>query len=236
MDKLKNKLADLLAYPVRFYQSLSDKRATLFAGIILVGAIDLLLPDIAAVFDTFFSGKPTDDILFNAFMMVFVILAAGIIDVVFLSVPLFDIFRFLKKREIAMEHSGSDVFNLLASSQPPGPDNWDSWEQKPSLVKVMKVYIVSHFIIIPVTTFVYFAFARNITESSPAWMQNLYLLIFVLTFIWAAAIITRGINAVFRFNPLFKRLTYIIVLIWNFIFSMVFSMQIMKWLLMLFRR
>ncbi|MGI6668366.1 MAG: hypothetical protein ACOX4M_02710 [Acetivibrionales bacterium] len=103
MDKLKNKLADLLAYPVRFYQSLSDKRATLFAGIILVGAIDLLLPDIAAVFDTFFSGKPTDDILFNAFMMVFVILAAGIIDVVFLSVPLFDFFKFLKKREIAME-------------------------------------------------------------------------------------------------------------------------------------
>jgi hypothetical protein len=237
MGKLKNKLADIFTYPAKYYRNLSDRKATLFAGIILIGAIDLLLPDIAAVFEALFSGKSAGDIRFNALMMVFVILLLGIIDVVFVSVPLFDVFRFLKKKEIAMgQHSGNNPYHSLPSSFPSGPDNWESWDQRPSLIKVMKVYIISHFIVIPATTFVYFALVRNITESSPAWMQNLYLLIFVLTFIWSAAIITRGINVIFSFNPLFKRLTYIIVLIWNFIFSMVFNMQIMKWMLMLFRR
>ncbi|MGE5614768.1 MAG: hypothetical protein ACM3XR_10220 [Bacillota bacterium] len=237
MDKLKNKLADIFTYPARYYQSLSDKKATLFAGIIMVGAIDLFIPDIAAVFEILFSGKSADDIRFNALMTVFVILVLGIIDVVFLSVPLFDIFKFLKKKEMAMgQHSGNDAYYSLPSSFPTGQDIWERWDKRPSLVKVMKIYIISHFIIIPVSTFIYFAFERNITETSPAWMQNLYALIFALTYVWFAAIITRGINVIFRFNPLFKRLTYLIVLIWIFIFSTVFSMQIMKWMLMLFRR
>lgn len=240
MDRLKNKLSDILLYPARYYENLSDKKATLIAGIILIGAIDLLLPDAAAVFDELFSGKPADDIRFNALMIIFVILVLGIIDVIFLSVPLFDFFKFLKKKEIAVgQQTGSkthpSIPSSLSSSLPSGPNNWDNWEQRPSLIKMMKVYIVSHFIIIPVTTVVYFVLARNITENSPVWMQNLYLLIFILTFIWSAALITRGINVIFRFNLLFKRLTYIIVFIWYFIFSMVFSMQIMKWMLTLFR-
>jgi hypothetical protein len=236
MDRLKNKLTDILLYPARYYENLSDKKATLIAGIILIGAIDLLLPDIAEVFGALFSGKSADNIRFNALMVVFVILVLGIIDVVFLSVPLFDIFKFLKKKEIAVgQQTGSKTHPLISSSLPSGANSWDNWEQRPSLIKVMKVYIISHFIIIPVTTVVYFVLARNITENSSVWMQNLYLLIFILTFIWSAAIITRGINVIFRFNPLFKRLTYIIVFIWYFIFSMVFSMQIMNWMLALFR-
>lgn len=236
MDKLKNKLADILTYPVKCYQNLSDKKATLIAGIIMVGAVDLLLPDIAAIFGTLFSGKPADEIRFNAIMMVFVILVLGIIDVVFVSVPFFDVFKYLKKKEMAVEqHSENNEFYSLLSLTRPGQDGWESWDQRPSLVKVMKVYILSHFIIIPVMTFVYFAFARYITEDSPAWMQNLYLFVFALNHIWFAVIITKGINAVFRFNHLFKRLTFIIVLIWNFIFSWVFEMQIKEWMFMLFK-
>jgi hypothetical protein len=236
MDGLKRRLADILLYPARYYENLSDKRATLVAGIILIGAIDLFLPDIAAVFKALFSGKPADDIRFNTLMMIFVVLVLGIIDVVFLSVPLFDIFKFLKKKETAVgQHTGGNADLSAPSSLQSGQDSRDYREQSPSLIKVMKVYIISHFIIIPATTAVYFALVRNITENSPDWMKNLYLLIFIVTIIWPAAIIARGINVIFRFNPLFKRLTFLIVLIWNYIFSTVFSMQIMKWMLALFR-
>lgn len=103
-----------------------------------------------------------------------------------------------------------------------------------SLEKIMKVYIMSHFIIIPVSTALYYAFLRNIQIDSPAWMQYLSLIIFMSILIWAAAIMTRGINTLFSFGPIFARLTFFTVFIWNFLFGMVFDMQIMNWLLRLF--
>ena len=40
MKKLKNKLLDILLLPVRLHDGLTDRRATLIAGIVVVRAID----------------------------------------------------------------------------------------------------------------------------------------------------------------------------------------------------
>lgn len=234
MNSLKDKLLDILLYPARLFEKLTDNKATLYAGIVLVGAIDLLLPDIAAVSKFLFTGKSVNNVYINAVLAVLIIVVLGIVDVTFVGIPLFDFFKYLKKKEVNGFGRENEQEHENERSVLPVMKREDR-EHIASPVKIMKVYIMSHFIIIPVSTIVHYAFLRNVVEDSPAWMQNLALVFFMLIFIWAAAIMTRGINTLFRFNPIFTRLTFIIVFAWNFLFGMVFDMQIINWLLKLFR-
>ena len=241
MKRFLDILANIFAYPVHLYDRLTDKKLSLVLGIVLVGAIDFLLPDVANVFKVIFTDRSTEDVGFNAVMAVVIILVLGIIDVVFIGVPLYDIFKYLKKKEAAM------ALELVGQLDLRKNDNEDDenpllllertvvTEHNASAIKVMKVYIMSHFIIIPVTTLLYYTLTRGITTDSAPWMQNLSLIIFMAIFLWSAGVLSRGINVLFRFNALFRRLTFIIVFTWTFIFSMVFDMQIMNWLLKLFR-
>ena len=66
-------------------------------------------------------------------------------------------------------------------------------------------------------------------------MQNLLLILFMALMVLHAAIMTRGIDALFRMNMLFQRLLFIIVFTWNFLFGMVFDAMIVDWLMRLFR-
>jgi hypothetical protein len=232
MNRFMAKLTDILVYPARFYESLTDRKATLIAGSIMVGAIDFLLPDINNNLKLLFYGKPANDILYNAFMAVLAVLVLGFVDMVFMGVPLYDIFAYLKRKEAIMreEDEGGDytAFSPRLESKAPV-------EHNASLIKVIKAYIISHFIIVPVETALYYLLMRNITDNSPSWMQNLSLIMLMVIFVWSAAILTRGINVLFRFNPVFRRLTFIIVFTWNFVLSMVFATQILNWVLKLFK-
>lgn len=221
MNDTKSRLLDILAFPKKSFESLTDNKKTLIAGIVLVGAIDLMLPDVVYFFKTLFSGKQTADIVYNACMMVVIMLLLGFIDVLFVSVPFFDIFRALKIKELQISKD-SDI-----KAEPPT-------ELKPSYIKVMKIYIMTHFIITPVSTAFYFAVSSYVNDS-PDWLVSLAVAFSLVLNIWFSAIIARGINAIFRFSTLFSKLTFIIVYIWNFIFSSVFSEMIVKWLMKLFR-
>lgn len=223
MDKLKKKLMDILAYPISLYEKLTDRKATLIAGIVLIGVIDFLLPDVKFIIKELFTDKSVPDIVYNAGMAVLVLLLLGFVDVICISVPLFDIFRYLKRKEIQFV---STTGIGKEDEQPP---------LRPSVIKVMKIYIMSHFIIIPVSLAYNLWDTRFITEDSSALLVNLALIFFMIINIWAAAIMTRGLNAIFRFNMLFRRLTFIIVFTWNFLFGMVFDVMIKNWLMQLFR-
>lgn len=223
MDKLKKKLMDILAYPISLYEKLTDRKATLIAGIVLIGVIDFLLPDVKFIIKELFTDKSVPDIVYNAGMAVLVLLLLGFVDVICISVPLFDIFRYLKRKEIQFV---STTGIGKEDEQPP---------LRPSVIKVMKIYIMSHFIIIPVSLACNLWDTRFITEDSSALLVNLALIFFMIINIWAAAIMTRGLNAIFRFNMLFRRLTFIIVFTWNFLFGMVFDVMIKNWLMQLFR-
>jgi hypothetical protein len=223
MDKLKKKLMNILAYPISLYEKLTDRKATLIAGIVLIGVIDFLLPDVKFIIKELFTDKSVPDIVYNAGMAVLVLLLLGFVDVICISVPLFDIFRYLKRKEIQFV---STTGIGKEDEQPP---------LRPSVIKVMKIYIMSHFIIIPVSLAYNLWYTRFITEDSSALLVNLALTFFMIINIWAAAIMTRGLNAIFRFNMLFRRLTFIIVFTWNFLFGMVFDVMIKNWLMQLFR-
>ncbi len=221
MNDNKSRLLDILAFPKKSFENLTDNKKTLIAGIVLIGAVDLLLPDVVYFWKTLFLGKSTDVIVYNACLMVVMILLLGFIDVLFVSVPLFDVFRALKIRELRMSQ------NAELKVEP-------ATDLKPSYIKVMKIYIMTHFIITPVSTAFYFA-VYNYINDSPDWLVSLAVTFTLVMNIWFSAIIARGINAIFRFSPLFNKLTFIIVYIWNFIFGSVFSEMIVKWLLKLFK-
>ena len=232
MNRLTDRLKDILVYPARFYESLTDRIATLIAGVVMIGVVDFLLPDINDKFKLLFYGKPMDDLLYNIFMSVFAVLLLGFIDAVFMCLPLYDIFKYLKKKELIMseEDEGGNYTSFSPRSESGTPIEHDA-----TLIKLIKVYVMSHFIIIPVQTALNYILLRNITDNSPAWMQNLALILLMAIFVWFAAIITRGINVLFRLNPVFRRLTFIIVFTWNFILNMVFATQIVNWVQKLFR-
>ncbi len=238
MKKLKERLVDILAFPKHSFEKLTDRKLTLAVGILLIGAIDLMLPDAVNVFKTYFAEKSVSDVRHNAFMIVVAIAVLGLVDVVFTGVPLHDIFKFMKKKEASLSAQYSEQ-SRAEDAQYNGEkvqlNRFESLEHIASAIKVMKLYIMSHFLVIPVNTLMYYVLVRRITEDSPEWMLNLWLALFMLIFIWATAIMTRGINVLFRFNPVFSRVTFIIIFIWSFIFGTVFDMTIMNWVLRLLR-
>lgn len=225
MKVFKDKLLNVLLFPVKLYEKLTDNKITLCLGILLIGAVDLFLPNAGEVYKQLFTGKPAADVNFNIFITALLILVFGVVDVVFVGVPLHDFFHFLKRKEKEAYEKGDSQVKELESKG----------SSIASRIKIMKVYILSHFLIIPVSTLAYYLFFRHLTENSSAWALNMYLGFFMVVFIWSAAIMTRGSNALFRFSPAFSRLTYIFAFAWGYIFNMVFDLQIMDWLLKLYR-
>ena len=203
-----NKLWNILLYPAIFYKKLTDNKVALVAGIILIGLIDFFLPDVKEIYKTYFTdfaGNSVADIQFNSIVAIFLILLLGVIDVALFSIPLHDIFRFFKKKQ-GLPHQSSAI-------------------------KVMKVYIMSHFLVIPVNVILYYTVFHDLGNNSSAGEIIMAEVAFFAIMIWSSAIITRGINTLFDFGLFFKRLTFLIVFTWGFLFSMVLDMQIMNWLL-----
>jgi len=226
MKKLKNKLLDILLLPVRLHDGLTDRRATLIAGIVVVGAIDFLGTDVKytmALTRELFFGKLVPDIVYNASMAVLVLLVLGLVDVICTCVPLFDISRYFKRKEAQfIANTG-----IKAGEQEP--------PVRPTAARVMKVYILSHFLIVPVSMILNYVFSLDFIDKSSPIVQNLLLVVYMLIMVWGAAVLTRGINAIFRFNVLFRRFIFLVVFTWQFIFGMVFDILIIDWLMQLFR-
>ena len=221
MGNFRKVLLDILAFPVKLYEKLTDRKSTLIAGIVLVGAIDLLLPDVKFIIKRLFLGKSVPDTVYNAGRLS-LFSCSWDLSTSSASVCLFSIFSGISKKRIP----------LVANR------HWGQGQQpalQPSAIKVMKIYIMSHFIITPVSVVFNYWYMNSVGEDGPALLQNLAMMFFMLINIWAAAVMARGINALYRFNILFRKLTFIIVFIWNFLFGMVFSIMISDWLIQLFR-
>jgi hypothetical protein len=197
------KLWDILLFPPKLYEKLTDNKITLAIGILMVGCVDFFLPDVISTYKLYFTDKAATSITFNIILTVLIILFLSIFDTFVFSKPLFDLFSFFKRKE-----------GLLHNV---------------TLIKMIKVYILSHFIIIPVETVAYFALFRHLTNSSPALLINVSVVLCLLLIVWGAAIVTRGINSVFKFNPIFRRFTFIIVFVWNYLLGVALGM-VQTWL------
>lgn len=204
MREFSDRLLNILLLPAGFYRRLNRGMLTLCLGVIATGVFDVFFPDFIEICRKLFAGRTSLDVRYNILVSAALTLLLGTVDVVFFSIPLYDFFKYLKKKE-----------GTAVSVSP---------------VQVMKAYIVSNLIIVPVATVLDYAVFNSIDINSNIWLAYFFVIL-----IWSSAIVTRGINALFSFNPILRKLTFIIVFTWSFVLGMVFEYQIADRLMALLR-
>ncbi len=196
-------IPDLLLLTRGFYKRITDKKPMLIVGIFLVGLIDITFPFILDNFSLLFLTNTGTTIIYNILILIAVSFALGIVDTVFFALPLFDLFRVFKKEG----DSGAN-----------------------SLIKLMKVYIVAHIPILPANVLIYLIAANNGASPTP---DSIYVYIVayigLAAIIWFSAIIARGVNAIYSFTPLFRRLVFIVAFIWSFLLGSGLEYLISNW-------
>lgn len=206
----KSTLLDILLLPKAFFAKITDKLPTLFLGLIFVGVADaafLLYQYVPKIF----VNKTMSVLIFNSTLALCIAVLLGLIDVIFFSLPLFDLFKFFRVKERIPNINGQ-------------------------LIKLMKVYISAHLIIVPVQAF----FEATIFLSSKAGMNanfsvSMALIQFILIPIWLSAIVSRGINTIYDFDDRLKSMIFVIVYTWYLLLSFAMSFTLFKWILILFK-
>lgn len=201
-----NSLFDKILLPRRVYKRLTEKRATLYLGIIFVGVIDILSPQVIEKFPDMFLKKSIASVLINALIVIGLVVLTGLMDTVFFSVPM------------------SDLFNKVFKKQKEFKGN--------SLVKVMKIYILAHVITLPANLILYFLFKNeNLDER----ILLVYLAAYggMLLILWFNGIISRGINSIFKFEPIFRVLVFPVIFVWNMLLSVSLQYVITNWVIKL---
>lgn len=184
-------LLNILLFPKELYKKLTNDKNLLLASIIIIGLIDTLLPNIAENSARLFKDKTGTTLGINILAFAALVVFIGLMDVLFMSLPLRDLFKIFKKEEDS-----------------PGDG---------SLIKIMKIYIMSHIIIIPVNMILNYTIFKNLSINSSAALIGFAIIYDYTVMIWSTAIISRGINSIYNFQILYKKLVFPAVLLWGFL-------------------
>ncbi|HEY9059077.1 MAG TPA: hypothetical protein VIO64_01030 [Pseudobacteroides sp.] len=184
------KIFELILLPEKIYKKFTDRILTLIIGVFALGIIDYIFSISEKLLDAF-TGKASADLKLNLFYSLLFIAAYGIADVVFFSVPFFDIVKKLRSDKNAKEDRGS-------------------------IVKIMKIQITANCIIfIPAMILSYLVYKADAEKNIE--LLAFLMLLFVGIQIWLAAIVSRGIKSIFIFDQKFKTLIFPIVFFWYYI-------------------
>lgn len=201
-------ILDILLLPKKFYKKFTAKKPLLFLGIILDGLLFMGLTLIDS-FSKIFHGKSLMIIYFNITLAIVCIALIGFIDVLFFSVPIFDLFKHFRK----------DKEELHSEDQ---------------LIKLMKVYICATIVTFPINL-IFTLVLNNLNIPRGLVLDTLVSIIILLPSVWGAAIISRGVNELYSFQPFFKRLVFLVVLAWSTILAIVLMYITDNWLMVLFK-
>lgn len=190
---IKMRISDILLLPRTVYKRITDGKLTLAAGILFVGAVDVLF-GLIGNYGRFFLEKRGQDLAVNIVVAALMIILLGVVDVLFFAVPLYDLFKILPK---------VDDDNLKYTGMLP---------------KIMKIYALAHIVIMPVNVvmLVLSTMAPPLSQSE-LFINALFIYFDILMPIWFAAVISRGINTVYSFQPLFRVLVFIVVYLWSYL-------------------
>jgi hypothetical protein len=185
--------------------SLTNKRKTLALGILFVGFVDIL-SILIQYFNDIFSESNSNAYLQNILVMIMIVVVFGFLDVLIFTVPLFDLFKKFKSDE-------------------------EGHKNNPSMVKLAKIYIIPHFIITPFNIAIIFMIKDLKDFEITIALGNKLFFIQLLLNLWFCGIITRGINTIYDFNPLYKRFIFIVVYVWTFLFGYASQIILGDWIL-----
>jgi len=205
-----DKLLNILLFPESLYKKISDKKLTLYLGIIFIGIVDFGFV-IADNFKQFYRGDDQSKIIYNISLTIIFTLLLGIIDTLFFSIPLSDLFKRFKKNEKSKLTDETGNF-----------------------VKLIKVYMVTHILILPaeIATFIMY---KNVVNDVNSWLLYVAFFIDLIIPFWFSAAIARGINAIYDFKPIYKKLVFLATFVWNYLLGYAFSYIIFNWILKLFK-
>lgn len=203
---VKKFLIDRLLFPKGFFKKLTGKLHTLYMGIVFIGLVDLGI-SFAYKIPLYFYNKPSETLVYNISLALCIIILVGFLDILFFAIPLFDIFKnfALRKRIIDM---------------------------KGQFIKLMKVYIVSHFLIIPVYILLHLVFKESI--SGIRIYSGLFLIFKIIIIFWQSAIVTRGIYVIYTFHKKLKIMVFFIVSTWLMVLGYTIDYLVNAWFMKLF--
>ncbi|MFZ5989677.1 MAG: hypothetical protein ACOYWZ_21490 [Bacillota bacterium] len=199
-------LLDILLFPKTFYKKLSDKLLSLYLGIIVIGLIDTGMI-LGTRMSDFFLGKPHVVLVFNISLALCFVVLIGLMDVVFFSLPLFDIFKFFRLKERIKNINGQ-------------------------LIKLMKIYMVSRFYVVPIGVVLRLLAGGPLGGSSFIYM---WLVLDILLIVWQSAIIARGVNTIYSFDDRLRSLVFVIAYTWLTLLGFAVVFIVNNWLLKLFK-
>ncbi len=204
MQKLKP--SDILLFPVSLFKKFNDNKYSAIPGILAIGIVDVIVP-LFILSPEVFIGKSSSDLTFNIAAALLAMVIIGIADIVFFSMPLYDVFAWVGRR------SKMD-FSMI------------------SFIKPVKIYMMAHAFIIPLNIAL-----MALIKFAPA-VIFLTILDLYFTFIvpvWFAAVIYRGMNAVYAFAKEARRLVFVLILVWSLVLSYALEYIVSDLLINVFR-
>lgn len=204
----KEKLLNILLLPKSIYNKISDNRVTLILGILLIGIKDIFLP-LNNKFLAYFWDRAQPIVIFNATLVLLAVVLIGLMDAAFFAYPLADLMQLLRfgKKGLA---------------------------QKRPIIRLIKFYIVAHFVIIPVDILIELI-DKMVNFGAYPQIGLVAGIILLLTPLWFTGVITRGILVLYKFEERFRGLVFMSILLWNVILSVVLNFVIQNGIFPLFK-
>lgn len=194
---------------ISIYKKLNGKLPALILGMILVGTFNVL-PLVISKHHEIFPAADSSNRSYNLLMLALAAIVLGVLDVLVFCTPLYDIFKIMKK-EGPMEYTGE------------------------LRVKLCKVYVIAHLPVLPMqTVLLYVLSISDIERMSTGGYLFALLLSFILS-MWFYILISRGVNALYNFQPLQRTFVFPIALVWSFILGTVLEYGLNNFVIKLFR-
>ncbi len=211
------KLLNILLLPKSLFQRLTDKKETLIAGIFFVGAIDMYAY-LYKHYEDLYLGKSAFDVVLAIVLSLIILIIAGSMDVFLFSWPMFDLFGFLSKKfgtqKRLEEKESKESFN-------------------PTVIILMKVYILAHIPVLPlnlISSFAYFKIPPD--EYTPVIIMSLVIIYGVIQ-VWFNCIITHGVSALYKAGFEFVIIVFLAVFMWSYLEGLALEYIISNWLVKL---
>ncbi len=196
-------------FPPHIYKNLNENKLTLLIGILFVGLADLVF-FIDKNASNLFADNPKTAV--NYVIIIIAVFVIGTVDVLFFGIPVYDLLKVFKKQEGTKDVYGSRRLPVM----------------------VLKIYIMAHFTVIPIHVVTYFLTKDFTVENFPEALVYFLLFLELVLTIWFFALISRGINSIYRLDPFFKRLVFPAVLLWGTILGIVLEQGINELLIKVF--
>ncbi|NMB96552.1 MAG: hypothetical protein GYA02_08065 [Clostridiaceae bacterium] len=206
------KFLNIILLPGSVYKRITDKKLTLILGIFFVGIVDLVFAMVDN-FKGYFSEGDLGKTVFNIALAILFIVLLGVVDVLFFSLPMFDLFKRFKKSE------GLSITNETGQ-----------------FVKLVKIYVIAHFLIL-IPQIIMFLIYQNVisTLNINSWWLYLAFFIDLIIPIWFSGAISRGVNVIYKFRTIFARLSFLVLFVWNYVLGYALSYIISNWIIPLFK-